>query len=135
MDKYELIIEEAKKARLNAYSPYSEFKVGAALMTKDGKIYHGCNVENISYGLTNCAERTCLFSAVAAGVKKEDIVLFCVVGQTEDPISPCGACRQVMAELLDQKCEVVMANLRGKYKLTTVEELLPFGFKEIENVF
>ena len=91
MDKNELVAE-AIKARENAFTPYSHFKVGAALLTKDGKIYHGSNMESASYGLTLCAERNCIFGAYARGVRKDDIVAFAVVGDTDGPVSPCGPC-------------------------------------------
>lgn len=128
MDKVKLA-NIAKEASNNAYAPYSNFKVGASLVTKDNKVYKGCNVENASYGLTNCAERTCLFSAVADGVKKEDIVAFCVYTINETLSSPCGACRQVMEELLPKECKIYIAY--GKdvniYE-TSMEELLPLSF-------
>ncbi len=95
MDK-ERLIEMAWEARENAYAPYSNFKVGAALLSTDGQIFPGCNVENISYGLTNCAERVAIGAAVAQGVKSFERVV--VVADTTEPISPCGACRQVLAE-------------------------------------
>lgn len=124
----EKLIEEAKKARLNAYTPYSHFKVGAAVLLKDGTIISGCNVENSSYGLCICAERNAMFKMVSMGYKKEDAVAFCIIGQTEGPISPCGACRQVMEELLPRDCRVILTNLNGNTKETTVEELLPYSF-------
>ena len=124
----ERLINYAKEGSMNSYSPYSKFKVGASLMTKDGKLYKGCNVENASYGLTNCAERTCLFTAYADGIKKEDIVAFCVYSPKDDLVYPCGACRQVMAELLPLSCKVVIACGNNKYMETTVKELLPYLF-------
>lgn len=130
MDFKELI-ENAKLASLNSYSPYSNFKVGAALLTKNGEIVRGCNIENASYGLTNCAERTCLFTAYASGIKKEDIVAFCVYSPKDHLISPCGACRQVMAELLNDQCVIIMAYGKNDlYQQTTLKELLPFSFNE-----
>ena len=91
----EELIEVAKEYRENAYVPYSKFKVGAAVLTKSGKVYGGCNIENASYPVTNCAERTAIFKAVSEGEK--ELVAIAVVADTEDPCSPCGACRQVMA--------------------------------------
>ena len=126
------IIEKAIEGRSKSYSPYSKFKVGASILLKNGEYIMGCNVENISYGLTICAERNALFQLVSAGYTKEDVEAFCVVGDTTNPISPCGACRQVMAELLEMNTPVVLANCKNDYKLTTVKELLPYCFEEIE---
>ena len=122
MDKE--LLEAALVARERAYAPYSKFLVGAAVRAESGKIYTGCNVENASFGLTVCAERNALFSAVGAGERK--FTALCVVGDTEAPISPCGACRQVMAEF-KVPC-IILANLQGDVKEYTLEELLPYGF-------
>ena len=126
------LVKIALKAREKAYVPYSHFKVGAALETKDGRIYEGCNIENASYGLTNCAERTAFFAALADGCRPGDFVKLAVVGQTEDVISPCGACRQVIFELAAD-CEIVLANLEGKMLKTNIQNLLPgaFGAKDL----
>ena len=126
------LIKIALKAREKAYVPYSHFKVGAALETKDGRVYEGCNIENASYGLTNCAERTAFFAAMADGCRPGDFVKLAVVGQTEDVISPCGACRQVISELAAD-CEIVLANLEGKMLKTNIQNLLPgaFGAKDL----
>ena len=126
----ERLLLEAKNASKNTYSPYSHFPVGAALITKQNKIYKGCNVENASFGLTNCAERTALFKAVSEGVKKDDIVSFLVIGDTERPISPCGACRQVMSELLNKETKVYLTNLKKDVKVVTVEDLIPYVFTD-----
>ena len=88
---YQHLIDEATAARLSAYTPYSRFQVGAALQCRDGRIFRGCNVENASYGLCNCAERTAFFSAIAHGYKPGDFTALAVIGATEGPISPCGA--------------------------------------------
>ena len=120
--------EAAIKAMENAYVPYSHFKVGAALLLKDGSIVMGCNVENASYGLCNCAERTALFKAYSDGVQKDDIVAMSIAGATDGPISPCGACRQVMAELLNPETPVYLTNVKGDLKEVTVKELLPYSF-------
>ncbi|MDG4655495.1 cytidine deaminase [Ectobacillus antri] len=120
------LIQKAIEARQNAYVPYSKFKVGAALLAADGKLYQGCNVENASYGLTNCAERTALFKAVSEGDK--DFTAIAVVGDTAGPISPCGACRQVMVELCKPETKVYLANLKGDVQETTVAALLPGAF-------
>ena len=122
------LMEAAISAMNNAYVPYSHFKVGAALLLKDGRVVLGCNVENASYGLCNCAERTALFKAYSDGITKDDIVAMSIAGATEGPISPCGACRQVMAELLNKETPVYLTNLKGDVKVITVEELLPYSF-------
>lgn len=120
------LMEEAKKARENAYVPYSKFKVGAALLTKDGKVYHGCNIENAAYSMCNCAERTAIFSAYA--VKDTEFEALAVVADTERPCSPCGACRQVIAELCPKDMIVYLTNLKGDVQEITVEQLLPGAF-------
>jgi cytidine deaminase len=119
----------ARSAREQAYAPYSNFQVGAALLTRDGRRFSGCNVENASYGLCNCAERTALFSAIAAGCRPGDFAALAVVADTEDPVSPCGACRQVMSELCDDAMPVLLANLHGDTQQTSVAALLPGSFK------
>ncbi|MCQ2087246.1 MAG: cytidine deaminase [Bacilli bacterium] len=129
MNKLDLI-EMAKKARKLSYSPYSEFKVGAAVLCKDGEVYVGSNVENASYGLCMCAERNALYNALMHGKKKEDFVMFAVVADTEGPCSPCGACRQVLQELYPSEAPIYCANLSGDIKETNVEELLPFSFRK-----
>lgn len=127
------LIAKAKEARLKAYAPYSKFLVGAAALMNDGSYVLGCNVENVSYGLSNCAERTCLFSMIAQGLSPKDVKMFCIIGSTNEPISPCGACRQVMDELLLPETPVILANLNGDYKTYLVKDLLPYQFKEIEH--
>lgn len=126
--QHEQLIDEARKARERAYAPYSKFFVGAALETKDGTIFHGCNVENASYGLCNCAERTALFAAVAAGYRPGQFKTLAVIGQTDGPIAPCGACRQVMIELGTPALEVVLSNLAGNVEVTSAAALLPGAF-------
>jgi cytidine deaminase len=120
------LIAEAKKAMENAYAPYSNFKVGAAVLTGNGKIFRGCNVENSSYGLSICAERAAIFNAVSAGYQK--FTKIAIVTDTEPPASPCGACRQVIFEFEDN-IEVIMANLKGDVKMKRIDELLKDGFK------
>ncbi|NYE63711.1 cytidine deaminase [Duganella sp. 1224] len=127
MDKQQLIAEAAA-ARLKAYAPYSNFKVGAALLTSDGKVFHGCNVENASYGLCNCAERTALFSALAHGYQPGDFDQLVVIGETDGPIAPCGACRQVILELGGTQLPVLLTNLKGDILETTAGEQLPNAF-------
>lgn len=129
MNKEELI-EKAKKARELSYSPYSHFKVGAALLTKDGKVFVGANIENSSYPLCMCAERNALYNAMLNGVKKEDMVALALSADTDEPCSPCGACRQVISELFPKEAPIYMSNLKGEVKETNIEELLPFAFSE-----
>jgi cytidine deaminase len=120
------LVDKAKKARGFAYVPYSKFQVGAALLAKDGTVFHGCNIENASYGMTNCAERTALFKAYSEGVTKFDTLV--VVADTDGPVSPCGACRQVISELCEPDMEVILTNLKGDVQRTLVKELLPGAF-------
>lgn len=122
----EKLIEESKIAREKAYVPYSNFQVGAALLTKDGKVYHGCNIENAAYSMCNCAERTALFNAYSVGDR--DFEMLAVVADTDRPCSPCGACRQVISELCPSDMKVVLTNLKGDILEITVAELLPGAF-------
>lgn len=123
------LVALARQAREAAYAPYSRFRVGAAVQARDGRVFRGCNVENAAYGLCNCAERTALFAAVAAGVAAREIDRIAVIADTDGPISPCGACRQVMLELGGESLIVVLANMKGARTLTTAGELLPGGFR------
>jgi cytidine deaminase len=125
MEEKELI-GEAMKARELAYVPYSKFKVGAALVSKDGQVFHGCNIENAAFSVTNCAERTALFKAYSDGVTSFETLV--VVADTDGPVSPCGACRQVISELCDANMEVILTNLKGDIQKITVAELLPGAF-------
>ena len=118
------LLQAAKEARLRAYAPYSHFPVGAAVQTAGGKIYTGCNIENASYGLTNCAERTAIFAAVAAG--EQELQAIAVIANTPEPTAPCGACRQVMAEFGIQT--VIMANTKGDTHVMSLKDLLPYSF-------
>lgn len=127
MNKQQLV-NEALEARKLSYSPYSKFKVGAALLCKDGQVFKGTNVENSSYPLCMCAERNALYNAMMHGYKKEDFVSLVVVADTDEPCSPCGACRQVISELFPKDGEIILANLKGDEKVTNVAELLPFAF-------
>jgi cytidine deaminase len=120
------LIEEAKVAREKAYVPYSKFKVGAALLTEDGTVIHGCNIENAAYSMTNCAERTALFKAYSDGITKFKAIA--VVADTDGPVAPCGACRQVISELVGKDTKIILTNLNGAIKELSVEELLPGAF-------
>lgn len=126
MMNIEKLVEQAIVARENAYVPYSKFPVGAALVTDNDTVYLGCNIENASYGLANCAERTAIFKAVSEGERHFKYLV--VSGDTEGPISPCGACRQVIAEFCAPDMPVRLVNLKGAYQETTVSELLPGAF-------
>ena len=136
-----LLIEEAEKARMMAYAPYSKFLVGAALIVPSGNIYTGCNVENASYGLSNCAERTAVFKAVSEGQRHIDAIA--IVGgplipeETEGAFKPsgeyafpCGACRQVLSEFLPESgdIDIIVANGVDDYKVFTLSELIPYTF-------
>src|SRR5690625_342509 len=120
------LIREAKVIRENAYVPYSNFKVGAALRTKTGKIYTGCNIENSSYPVTCCAERVAIFSAIAQG--EQDFLDMAVIADTEGPVSPCGSCRQVMSEFFDESMKIYLTNLEQDIKIIKMNEVLPFSF-------
>lgn len=116
------LISEARAAREQAYAPYSRFAVGAALRTKTGRVFKGCNVENLSFGLTICAERNAVFAAVAAGEREFEAIA--IVADSKEPVTPCGACRQVLAEFsLDLL--VCSANLEGATYESSIRELLP----------
>jgi len=124
MDDMELVLA-ATQARQQAYVPYSKFRVGAALITADGSLYTGCNIENASYGLTCCAERTTIFKAVSDGHRR--IVQLAVVADTDGPVSPCGACRQVIVEF-GPEVRILLANLKGDLHVTSASKLLPGAF-------
>jgi cytidine deaminase len=119
------LIEEAKQARENAVAPFSKFKVGAALRTKGGRVFHGCNVENCSYGLTVCAERVALLSALAAGEREFEAIA--VATQSDEPSTPCGPCRQLMWEYCGD-IPVALANLKGQRVDYMLSELFPHPF-------
>ena len=118
------LIAEAKRVREFAYCPYSNFAVGAAVLGASGEIYGGCNIENASFSVTNCAERTAIFKAISAG--EDDILAIAVVAEGAAPVPPCGACRQVIAEF--NIPHILMANLAGDVTEMRLEELLPVAF-------
>ena len=122
------LIDRAIVAREKTYSPYSHFGVGAVLLCEDGVIYEGCNIENASYGLTNCAERTAIFKAVSEGRTK--FKALAVVADTKGPCAPCGACRQVMGEF--NIPIIIMGNLKGDIEVVSTEALLPFSFSSTD---
>lgn len=130
------LIEEAEKARLASYSPYSGFSVGAALLCSDGKIYHGCNIENTSFTPTCCAERVAIFKAVSEG--RRDFVAISVVGghrgKPSNICAPCGVCRQVLAEFCAPNTPVILGSADGQILRTTVGDILPYTFKLREDL-
>ena len=119
IDEINLLLEKA-------YVPYSKFPVAALLIDNNGKKHKGVNVENASFGLTLCAERNAITTAVTENMKKKKVLV--VTGKTPDPISPCGACRQVIREFSDNDTVIILANKDKKYKITSLEELLPYSF-------
>ena len=126
-EKREQLLQSARAAMQHAYAPYSHFKVGAALITTKGEIFTGCNVENASYGLSNCAERSAIFSAVAQSVPGLVIKAIAVVNDQGVPCSPCGACRQVIYEF-GPEAIVIFQSANG-WKDSPITELLPEGFR------
>lgn len=133
MDKNltQMLIEKAMEQLQFSYTPYSNFKVGAALLAKNGTIYGGCNIENASYTPTNCAERTAFFKAVSEGVKEFDAI--CIVGGKDGVLTeyaaPCGVCRQVMMEFCNPDTfQIILATSKEQYEIFTLKELLPLGF-------
>ena len=123
------LIDLAVKTSENAYVPYSHFPIGAVLVTDEGKIYTGVNIENASFGLTNCGERTAIFRAVSEGERSfKELIIY---GQTEKPVSPCGACRQVMAEFFEPDLPVTLVAKDKSTVVMTVKELLPYSFTDL----
>lgn len=121
------LIEEAYEAKKYSYAPYSGFHVGAALITKSGKIYRGCNIENAAYTPTNCAERTAFFKAVSEGEK--EFTAIAIVGDKEEYLAPCGVCRQVMTEFCDvDKFQIILAKNEEEYQVYTLRQLFPVSF-------
>ena len=126
----ETLIESAKKARSLSYSPYSHFAVGAAILTKDGHVFLGANIENSSYPLCMCAERNAIYNAMMNGYKKDDLIALAIIAETDEPCSPCGACRQVISELMPLDSKIYLGNMKNDLKETTIQELLPFAFSD-----
>lgn len=130
-EKYINLVEAALDSLQYSYTPYSNFKVGAALLSKDQKVYQGCNIENASFTPTNCAERTAFFKAVSEGVKEFEAIAIVggKHGECNDLCPPCGVCRQVMMEFCDPKTfKVILADKNRNYKVYTLEEMIPLGF-------
>ncbi|XCY62750.1 cytidine deaminase [Streptococcus iniae] len=123
------LVALAIDASKNAYVPYSHFPIGATLKTKEGHVFTGCNIENASFGLTNCGERTAIFKAVSEGYK--DLTEIAIYGETQEPVSPCGACRQVMAEFFPASAKVTLIAKDGRTQETSVGDLLPYSFTDL----
>ena len=124
---YDLLAQKAVEAKKNALPTYSKFHVGSVVMTEEGKIYSGSNIESSSYSLTMCAERIAIFKAISEGERKFKAIA--IAGDTDDYISPCGACRQVISDLCGN-IDVIMVNGKGDYKINKTSELLPFAFSD-----
>lgn len=129
MERYQDLLERAFKAMENAYAPYSNYHVGACVVTKDNKYFIGANIENASYGLTNCAERNAIFQAYSNGYRKNDIQAIAIVSDGKTLATPCGACRQVLVELLEKDTPIILSNHKIE-KITDIQELLPMSFTD-----
>ena len=128
----EQLMESARKIMPTAYAPYSKFSVGCALLLKDGTVINGVNVENVSFGATNCAERTAIFTAITKGYKKGDFQAIAVAGDTEDFLPPCSICRQVLAEFCSPDMPVYLTNAKQDILEVSLRELLPYAFTELD---
>lgn len=133
IDNLEKLIEEAIKNKENSYSPYSNFRVSALVITKNGEIYKGVNIENASYPVAICAERSALSAAISNGNREIDTII--ITGDSQDT-SPCGICRQFMSEFLDKDSKIIIANSKDDYKVYSMEDLLPhsFGKRHLEEI-
>lgn len=127
MMTYEELIKKAHEAKERAYAPYSKFKVGAALLTESGKVYTGCNIENASYGATNCAERTAIYKAVSEGETK--IKAIAIVSSGNEVTYPCGICRQVIAEFMKEG-DLIFENSKGEIKVIALKDIFPYSFTQ-----
>ena len=132
MTDYTFLVEEAFKALENAYAPYSNYQVGACVLLKDKSLIYGANIENASFGGTSCAERNAVFSLYSQGYRKDDIEAIAIVSNGDYIAGPCGICRQVLSELLNQDTPIILDN-RKKRMITNIDELLPlqFGPKDV----
>ncbi|MNB70316.1 Cytidine deaminase [compost metagenome] len=128
----EQLMESARSVKKSAYMPYSKFPVGAALLLKDGTVINGVNVENVSFGATNCAERTAIFTAVTNGYTKGDFQAIAIAGDTENYLPPCSICRQVMAEFCSPDMPVYLTNNKRDILELKLRELLPYAFTELD---
>ena len=125
---YQDVLNEAFEAMKDAYAPYSNYHVGACVKCKDGRMFRGVNIENASYGATNCAERTAIFATYANGYRKEDVVALAIVSNGDRLAAPCGICRQVLSELIDLDTPIYLSNKLDE-KTVTIRELLPMNFE------
>ncbi len=125
--EYNNLVNEAFKAMTNAYAPYSNFHVGACVLCKDGKMFYGANIENASYGATNCGERSAIFAAYSNGYRSDDIEAIAIVSDGKRIAGPCGICRQVLSELLNPTTPIILA-IKDEIKVMNMQELLPYSF-------
>ena len=128
MKSYEDLLSLAKSASNNSYSPYSKFSVGAAVLYESEKVYTGCNIENVSYGLSLCAERSAIAAAIDSG-EKTKIKAIAIYSPNQKNCAPCGACRQWLAEFADENCEVILEGKDSSPAVMTLDKIFPFGFK------
>jgi len=126
---YKQLVKKAKEARELAYAPYLKFRVGAALLTKSGKVYTGCNIQNIAFSPTICAERTAIFKAVSEGEKEFEAIA--IISDLETTVYPCGVCRQVMAEFFEPDTTLICADREGEFLVYKFSEVMPFAFTEL----
>lgn len=127
------LMDQAKAVKKNSYSPYSNFRVGAAILMKDGSVFTGVNIENVSFGATNCAERSAIFTAISQGYKKHEIEAVAVSGDTESYLPPCSICRQVMVEFCDPETAVYLSRTSDdEIYETSVTELVPLAFDSMD---
>ncbi|PMB84437.1 cytidine deaminase [Dolosicoccus paucivorans] len=131
MDK-EQLVQAARDVLKHSYSPYSNFPVGAAFLTHDGKVYTGVNVENVSFGATNCAERSAIFAGISQGVQPKSFIALAIAGETEDFLPPCCLCRQVLVELCAPDMPVYLTRQDGAIHETTLEKLVPYAFETLD---
>lgn len=129
VSKYEVLVKKAVEARLKAYAPYSGFRVGAALLDKNDNIYTGCNIENVSFSPTCCAERVAIFKAVSEGVKEFEAIA--IASDSNDYTYPCGVCRQVISEF--KILNIIVSDREGNYKIHKLSQILPYAFTEYES--
>ncbi|WP_124059391.1 cytidine deaminase [Vaginisenegalia massiliensis] len=132
MNKVEQLMEQARSVRIHSYSPYSHFPVGCAILMKDGSVITGVNVENVSFGVTNCAERSAIFTAVSQGYHKGDIQAIAIAGQTTDFLPPCSVCRQVLVEFCGPETPVYLTRQDGQIKSLSLAELVPYAFESLD---